>query len=135
MSPRAHAMLAVLVALALVAIVRLVRRRHLKVKYSLLWLSVGGVLVVFAAVPGLLDWTARQLGVYYEPTLLILLALLLLLLVVMHFSYELTRAEDRIRTLAEEAAIMRERLEALEARDDLDAQSDGPDRPDVATGS
>jgi hypothetical protein len=53
----------------------------------------------------------------------------------MHFSYELTRAEDRIRTLAEEAAIMRERLQALEARDDLDAQSDGPDRPDVATGS
>jgi hypothetical protein len=109
-------MLAVLVALALVAIVRLVRGRQLKAKYSLLWLSVGGVLVVFAAVPGLLDWSARKLGIYYQPTLFILLALLLLLLVIMHFSYELTRMEDRVRTLAEEAALVRRRLQLLEER-------------------
>ncbi len=107
-------MLAILVALVLVLIVALVRRRQLKAKYSLLWLSVGGVMVVFAAVPGLLDWTADRLGIYYEPTLLILLGMAMLLLVVMHFSYELTRMENRVRTLAEESTLLRHRVAALE---------------------
>jgi hypothetical protein len=116
MSTRAHIMLAVLVALAILVIIRLVRRRHLKAKYSLLWLTLGGFMVVIAAVPGLLDWTADRLGIYYQPTLLILLGLALLLLIVMHFSYELSRMENRVRTLAEEAAILRHRIDQLEAR-------------------
>jgi len=97
MSLRAHVALAILVALAIVGIIVLVRRRHLKAKYSLLWLSLGAVMVVIAAVPGLLDWTAERLGIWYQPTLLILLGLALLLLIVVHFSYELTRSENRTR--------------------------------------
>ena len=127
MSLRAHLALAVLVALGIVFVVRLVRRRHLKAKYSLLWLSLGAVMVVIAAVPGLLDWTAERLGIWYQPTLLILLGLALLLLIVVHFSYELTRMENRIRTLAEREALMQLRIEQLEER--LDAER-GPADPD-----
>ena len=39
----------------------------------------------------------------------------ILLLVVMHFSYELTRMENRVRTLAEEVTLLRHRLEVDEA--------------------
>ncbi len=130
MSNRAHFMLALLVAIALVVIVRLVRHRQLKAKYALLWLSVGGLMVVVAAVPGLLDWSAGRLGIYYEPTLLILLALGMLLLVVMHFSYELTRMENRVRTLAEESAIMRHRLAELEERMGVEPAGPQPESSD-----
>ena len=118
MSTRAHIMLAILVAMTILVIIRLVRRRHLKAKYSLLWLTLGGFMVIIAAVPGLLDWTAARLGIYYQPTLLILLGLALLLLIVMHFSYELSRMENRVRTLAEESAILRHRLGVLERESD-----------------
>ena len=114
MSLRAHIALAILVALAIVGIVVLVRRRYLKAKYSLLWLSLGAVMVVIAAVPGLLDWTAERLGIWYQPTLLILLGLALLLLIVVHFSYELTRSENRTRELAEQLTLLR--LRQLRAR-------------------
>jgi len=114
MSLRAHVALAILVALAIVGIILLVRRRHLKAKYSLLWLSLGAVMVVIAAVPGLLDWTAERLGIWYQPTLLILLGLALLLLIVVHFSYELTRSENRTRELAEQLALLRLRVTELE---------------------
>ncbi len=126
MSTRAHIALAVLVALAIFVIIRLVRRRHLKAKYSLLWLTLGGFMVVIAAVPGLLDWTAARLGIYYQPTLLILLGLALLLLIVMHFSYELSRMENRVRTLAEESAILKHRIAELEARTSPTSRTDGP---------
>ena len=124
MSTRAHIALAILAALAIVGIVRLVRRRHLKAKYSLLWLSLGGFMVIIAAVPGLLDWTANRLGIYYQPTLLILLGLALLLLIVVHFSYELTRMENRIRTLAEDSALLRHRLAQLESDPSDEGSSD-----------
>ncbi len=122
MSLRAHISLAVLVALAIIGIVILVRRRHLKAKYSLLWISLGAVMVVFTAVPGLLDWTAERLGIWYQPTLLILLGLALLLLIAVHFSYELTRSENRTRELAEQLTLLRLRVTELE-------QAHGNDRP------
>ena len=128
MTLRAHIALAILVALSIIGIVLLVRRRHLKAKYSLLWLGLGAVMVVFAAIPGLLDWTADQLGVWYPPTLLILLGLVLLLLIVVHFSYELTRSENRTRALAEQLALLRLEITRLQRRlDDVDADpDDGP---------
>jgi hypothetical protein len=125
MSLRAHVALAILVALAIVGIIVLVRRRHLKAKYSLLWLSLGAVMVVIAAVPGLLDWTAERLGIWYQPTLLILLGLALLLLIVVHFSYELTRSENRTRELAEQLALLRLRVTELEQS--VDTSENGND--------
>jgi hypothetical protein len=133
-STRAHLMLALLVACSLVLIVRLVRHRQLKAKYSLLWLSLGGLMVVFAAVPGLLDWTADRLGIYYEPTLLLMLGIALLLLIVMHFSYELTRMENRVRSLAEEAALVRRRLSELESRLGLGPEREAPPESDTRSG-
>ncbi len=127
MSLRAHIALAVLVALAIVGIVILVRRRYLKAKYSLLWLSLGAVMVIIAAVPGLLDWTADRLGIWYQPTLLILLGLALLLLIVVHFSYELTRSENRTRELAEQLALLRLRVTELQHSIDDDAAQTGTD--------
>ena len=125
MSLRAHVALAILVALAIVGIIVLVRRRHLKAKYSLLWLSLGAVRVVIAAVPGLLDWTAERLGIWYQPTLLILLGLALLLLIVVHFSYELTRSENRTRELAEQLALLR--LRVTELQQSIDTPDNGND--------
>jgi len=129
MSLRAHIALAILVALAIVGIVVLVRRRHLKAKYSLLWLSLGAVMVVIAAVPGLLDWTAERLGIWYQPTLLILLGLALLLLIVVHFSYELTRSENRTRELAEQLALLRLRVTELQQSLDAAEGDTGTDSP------
>ena len=125
MSLRAHVALAILVALAIVGIIVLVRRRHLKAKYSLLWLSLGAVMVVIAADPGLLDWTAERLGIWYQPTLLILLGLALLLLIVVHFSYELTRSENRTRELAEQLALLR--LRVTELQQSIDTADNGTD--------
>ena len=131
MSLRAHIALAILVALAIVGIVVLVRRRHLKAKYSLLWLSLGAVMVVIAAVPGLLDWTAERLGIWYQPTLLILLGLALLLLIVVHFSYELTRSENRTRELAEQLTLLR--LRVTELQQSIEAAADGETGSDSAS--
>jgi hypothetical protein len=116
MTFRAHVLVVLLTAGSLLFILRLVRGQRLKAKYSLLWLSVGGLMLVLAIVPGLFDSIASRLGVYYQPTLFLVLAVAFLLLVVVHFSFELSRMENRIRSLAEEVTFLRHDLD--EARRD-----------------
>ncbi|SUZ61807.1 uncharacterized protein METZ01_LOCUS14661 [marine metagenome] len=98
----------------MVLIINLVRLQALKAKYSVLWLTVGALLAVAAAVPGVLDWVADKVGVTYQPALFLLLGFGFLLLLAMHFSYELSRLETRVRTLAEELALLRHELDENE---------------------
>lgn len=114
MSTRAHLLLAAMVAATLVVIVRMVRRGQLRAKYSMLWLSVGAALVVLLAIPGSLDSISLRLGIYYPPALFFMGAIALLFFVVVHLSYELSRLENRSRTLGEEVALLNERLRTLE---------------------
>jgi len=107
MSVKAHAFVAVVTLASLLFIMRLVRTRKLRAKYSMLWISVGLCLSVLAASPRLLDRLSRWIGVAYPPTTLFIVAITFLLLIVVHFSWELSRLEERSRLLAEEVALMR----------------------------
>ena len=106
-TPRLHVITGLAGILAMLAILRLVRRRQLRAKYALLWLAVGVAFVVLGVSPGLLDWAAHRAGVAYAPDLLFLVGTLFLVLVVMHLSWELSRLEDRTKLLAEEVALLR----------------------------
>ena len=100
----------------------LLRRRQLKEKYAVLWLVVGVGMVVLAVFPGLLDVTARFVGVQSGPNLLLFVGVLVLLLVCVHLSWEVSRLEDKSRALAEEVGLLR-----LE----LDRARSAPSRPPV----
>jgi len=121
---RTHVFIIVLTIAALAFILRLVRGQRLKAKYSLLWLSVGTLMLVLAVIPGVFDSVARRLGVYYQPSLFLLLGLGFLLLVVVHLSFELSRMENRVRSLAEEVTFLRHDLR--DAQDELDKSQGRP---------
>jgi hypothetical protein len=123
MSTRAHIFIIVLTVVALLFILRLVRGQRVKAKYSLLWLGVGGMMLLLALLPGVFDRLARRLGVDYQPALFLVLGLGFLLLVVVHLSFELSRMENRVRNLAEEVTFLRHDLR--DAQDQLE-NSQGP---------
>lgn len=106
MSPTAHLFMTIVSLASVVFIMRLVRRRHLRAKYALLWLSIGGAMILLAASPRTLDRISLWLGVDYGPATLFMTAIVLLLLIAVHFSWELSRLEERTRTLAEELALL-----------------------------
>jgi len=118
MSVAAHVLVIVLAAAVIAFIVVLVRSRRLRAKYSVLWFSIGIGLAILAIFPGVLSWVSDRFGIAYAPATFMLLALSFLLVLVLHFSWELSRLEDRTRALAEEYALLRleldERLSAQE---------------------
>ncbi len=93
---------------------RLVGQRKLRSKYALLWLVVTSPLVPLAFFPGIVDAAGDAVGVEYAPALLFAAADLLLLAIVIHYSWELSRAEVRLRRLGEEVALLRARLDEVE---------------------
>jgi hypothetical protein len=111
MSTEAHVFVVVLSAAVIAFIVHLVRSRQLRAKYSVLWFSIGVALAVLAIFPDLLVEVSDLLGISYPPATFMLLALSFLLILALHFSFELSRLEDRTRALAEEHALLRQRVE------------------------
>ncbi len=113
---------AFLLALAIVALViEMLRRKKLREKYAVLWLIVGVATLVLAAFPRLLNIVAEYVGVQIPSNLLFAMSILMLLGVCLHLSWEISVVEDETRTLAEEVAILRTQLEALEQHRHLSA--------------
>jgi hypothetical protein len=116
MTLRAHLLVLAAVVVTFVFIIRLVRRRQLRSKYALLWLTIGLLMLPLGVFPKVLDTFSGWVGVHYSPTTFLLLAVAFLFLVVVQFSWELSRLESRSRTLAEEVALLRAEVEDLRAR-------------------
>jgi len=111
MNPTTHTVVGVITLVLLLFILSLVRRRQLRSKYAMLWIVVGAGLAPLAIVPDILLPVSRALGIAYEPATLLFAGLAFLLLVVIHFSWELSRLEERSRVLAEELAILRAQID------------------------
>ena len=91
----------------LVFLFEMLRRRHLREKYAVLWGVVAMVSLLIAIFPSILTGLSELVGVEVPANLLFFLASLLLLLTSIQHSVELGRLEERTRTLAEEIALLR----------------------------
>jgi hypothetical protein len=119
LSFRAHVLVLLAVFIGAFFLLRLLNRRQMRGKYTLLWMFTGIAVLLLALFPSILDRVSRLFRIYYAPTTLFLVATGFLLLVCIYFSYELSRLEERTRLLAEELAILRaEREPGAEASDD-----------------
>ncbi|MCR6491738.1 DUF2304 domain-containing protein [Cellulomonas sp. P24] len=92
----------------------LLRRRRLREKYAALWISLAVVVIVVGAFPELLNRIATLVGIATPLNLVFFLGLLVLLVVCVQLSAELSSLEHEAQTLAEESALLRNRLERLE---------------------
>lgn len=115
-----------LALLVLIIIVSLLLRRQLREKYATLWIIIGLVILVLAIFPGLLLGLSRALGVEVPANLIFALALVLLVGVALHLSWELSQAEDEVRRVAEDVAILRAEVEELRRAVGLETGTDGP---------
>lgn len=101
-------------AMVLGLVVELLRRRHLRGKYAVLWLALAVLIAIVAVVPDSLGTLADLLGVQTPTNLLFFAANIVMLLVIMQLSYESGRLEEKTRTLAEEVGLLRLDVQRLQ---------------------
>lgn len=109
----------IVVVAILFFVFEMLRRQKLREKYAVLWIIIGLGTLFLAAFPGLLELASTLLGIQVPANLLFIMTLVLLVGVCLHLSQEQSQAEDEVRILAEEVAILRS--EMADVRVQLDA--------------
>lgn len=114
MSPATYVFGIVAASLALLAIVELMRRATLRERHAVWWLVGGLLALVIAVFPEILTWAARLVGIEVPANLVFFVAIGLLFLVSLQYGAELTKIEEKLRSLAEQTAFQDERIRRLE---------------------
>ncbi|MFB9309272.1 hypothetical protein BJY17_001267 [Agromyces hippuratus] len=121
-----------LAVILLTIVISMLLRRKLREKYAILWIVIGVAVLILGLFPQLLEWLTGALGVQVPSNLLFSLAIVLLLGVSLHLSWEISQAEDEIRRVAEETAILNAEVDRLSRRIDQLTPS-SRDEPDLPT--
>ena len=107
----------------LLTLFEMLRRHRLREKYAVIWFVLALGALVVAVAPSLLNAASDALGLQVPSNLVFFIASLVLLGLTLQHSFELGRGEERTRTLAEEVALLRLRLDELS---DGQAHDDSP---------
>jgi len=107
--------ISVLVSILLIVVVlSLIRQRRLREEYSILWIAGSLVLIVFSVWRNLVDIIADLVGVAYAPAILLLIGIFFGVLMFLHITVVVSKQSDENKTLAQEIALLKDRLEELE---------------------
>jgi hypothetical protein len=121
---RVSVVAAIVSALFLLVIFELIRSRRLQERYALLWLVTGGVILFLSVWRDALRLVAEQIGIAYPPSALFVLGFFFILVVLLHYSTVISELSERNVRLAQDIALVEERLRIHERQAD-EARAEG----------
>lgn len=92
------------------------RRAHIRVEYSVSWLSAAAVLVVLSRAGGVLGWMTSALGLTEPALALMFLVFCVFLVVFYRFSIVISNLKDANIAMAQRVAILQAQVESLHER-------------------
>jgi hypothetical protein len=106
----------IVVVAILFFVFEMLRRQKLREKYAVLWIIIGMGTLLLSAFPAVLERLSGLLGIQVPANLLFIMTLVLLVGVCLHLSREQSQAEDEVRILGEEVALLKTDLSALRSQ-------------------
>ena len=99
-----------------ITVLELVRRERLKEKYALLWLGTSGSGVIIGIFPIIIEWITTTLH-FQLLTTLYTISFIYTLGIILAFSVIISKQVERNRQLAQEVALLNNRLDTLEGKE------------------
>lgn len=103
---------------ALGLVIELLRRRQLRERHAIWWLIAGFFALLIAVFPQVLELSADLLGIEVPTNLVFFVSILILFLVALQHSSELTTLETKTRKLAEEIALISDKISSNKTKND-----------------
>ena len=100
--------------LVIIQVLLSVRREHIRVEYSVSWLTAAVVLLIISLNRTAVEWLAGALGVEYPPVAILMVVLCLFLVVFYRFSIRISALKDANIALAQRLAILEFQVKSLE---------------------
>jgi hypothetical protein len=104
-------------AIFLLVIFELIRSRRLQERYALMWLITGSVILLLSVWRDALRMVSQQIGIAYPPSALFIVGFLFILVVLLHYSTVISELSERNVRLAQDLALVEERLRVHEQRE------------------
>lgn len=108
-----HLILFCLIILADLFLIKMITKNKLELKYALLWLLLGIILLLMVFIPNLVMFLAQILGIDTPTNALFLFGILILLAITFSLTVALSRATNKIKDLAQELGIIKYEFEKL----------------------
>ena len=117
MSVRIQILIIVVCVIFFLYVANLLRKKKIDFKYALGWLALGLIILFLAAFPNVLAWISTQIGIASPVNMLFFFGLCLSLCMIFSQSVSLSHANDSIKKLTQELAILKKTIYEDEMRD------------------
>ena len=99
-----------------IAIVVLIRRDHLHVRFGLWWMVAAIVFALLGLFPAFFDKIAGQLGIAYPPVLALTIGVVVLVLKILVMDIERSRNAIRMQRLTQRIALLESDLREMQGK-------------------
>ncbi len=106
------------VGLYFLIVFRLLKRRNLNLKYTLLWLLSGAIMLMLAVFPRILGWLAALVGVYDPTNALFALMFFCVIIILMSLTAIVSKLNEKSKKVVQTLALIEKRVRDLEERED-----------------
>ena len=101
------------------AILKFLKDKALELKYTLLWLFAGVVMLIMVVFPHLLSSVVHMFGIQDNMNGLYILILGFVLMILMALTSIVSRQSNKTKILVQEIAILEKRVRDLEHKEDI----------------
>ena len=104
--------IAMLIAIAVYffLLILLLKKKRLLLKYSLLWLFAGFVMLVLAIFPSIISWISSVLGIYSPVNALFAIVLFYVIILLVSLTAIVSAQNEKIKRLIQREAILEAEL-------------------------
>lgn len=113
MTAKIQIIIGIILIVALMAIINMIRKRRLELKYALSWLVAIAFVLVLDCFPSLLNKISRILGIWAPVNMIFFLGFCFSLMIIFVLTVTLSRMSERVRKLSQAVALNEEKIEEL----------------------
>ena len=99
-----------------VIILYFLKKKALELKYTLIWIVAGGVMLILVAFPRLMYIIVRYLGIQSSMNGLYIALIAFIIMILMTLTSIVSRLAYKAKTLTQEIALIEKRVRDLESR-------------------
>ena len=97
----------VLSILFLIGTLYFVKKRMLDFKYSIFWISISLILIIFSLNVNLTERIARIVGISYAPAFLFVTGIIFILILIFYLNLVISKMQSKITLLTQEIGIIK----------------------------
>lgn len=113
MALRFQIIIGVVLVLAMLLILQQVRKNKLNLRFALLWLVLGVLMLVIDIFPEIITFAASTLGLELASNLLFFLGICFTLILVFGLTLKVSKLSDEAKRLTQEVALLKEESDTI----------------------